>query len=191
MQDTLSISPDSGITLRPLQWPQDGARLKDFDASYSSPVIYEVAQDGMAFSLQQIVLPEPFLKCYPMDDIAEDVADADASWVAEDSDGKLAGLATVEYQEWNHSLLISGIFVTPAYKQKGIGRALLGLIDAFARKTPARCLQLETQNTNVPAIHFYLKQGFRLCGINTGLYDPAQVHPHEAALYFTRDLQRD
>ncbi|ABR91351.1 streptothricin acetyltransferase [Janthinobacterium sp. Marseille] len=191
MHDTQSGSTDSVIALRPLQWPQDGARLQDFDASYSSTVIYEVEQDGLGFSLRELALQAPFLKNYPMDDIADDVRDADAAWVAEEKDGALVGLATVEYQEWNRSLLITGIFVAPTHKQKGIGHALLGLIDGFARTTPARCLQLETQNTNVPAIHFYLKQGFRLCGVNTDLYDPAQVQPKEAALYFTRELQRD
>jgi ribosomal protein S18 acetylase RimI-like enzyme len=56
-----------------------------------------------------------------------------------------------------------------------------------ARQTPARCLWLETQNVNGPAVAFYLRQGFRLCGFDDTLYDPA-VHPDEVALYFSHPL---
>jgi ribosomal protein S18 acetylase RimI-like enzyme len=52
---------------------------------------------------------------------------------------------------------------------------------------PARCLWLETQNVNGPAIALYLRQGFRLGGFDDTLYDPA-VDPDEVALLFTHPL---
>ena len=56
-----------------------------------------------------------------------------------------------------------------------------------ARLTPARCLWLETQDVNGPAIGFYLRQGFTLCGFDDTLYDPA-VNPGETALFFSHPL---
>lgn len=188
MHGTSSSHQADGISLRPIQWPQDAEKIASLDASYSSLYTYETRQNGLGFSLHQVERAEPFHKTYPMDDIADDARDADVAWIAEDSSGKVAGFATAAYQEWNRSVLITGIFVAPAHKQQGIGRSLLELIDQFARTTSARCLQLETQNTNVPAINFYLKAGFRLSGINVDLYDPHQVQAGEAALYFTRPL---
>ena len=58
----------------------------------------------------------------------------------------------------------------------------------FARAAGVRCLGLETQTTNVPAIRFYRRMGFRLCGIHTALYDPARVAAQEIAVFFTRSL---
>ena len=52
----------------------------------------------------------------------------------------------------------------------------------------ARCLWLETQNTNYPAIQFYQHVGFRLCGLDESLYDPAGPGRNEIALFFVREL---
>jgi len=48
----------------------------------------------------------------------------------------------------------------------------------------------ETQNVNYPAVQFYLRMGFRLCGLDETLYRPGDPHlmPDETALYFARDL---
>jgi ribosomal protein S18 acetylase RimI-like enzyme len=35
-----------------------------------------------------------------------------------------------------------------------------------------RCLWLETENVNYPAIGFYRRAGFRLCGLDDILYRP-------------------
>ena len=71
--------------------------------------------------------------------------------------------------------------------------ALVEALAGHARQaTAARCLWLETQNVNYPAVQFYLKMGFRLCGLDETLYQPddPQLLPGEMALYFARDLPR-
>jgi ribosomal protein S18 acetylase RimI-like enzyme len=73
----------------------------------------------------------------------------------------------------------------------GIGTALLEALDRRARASGARCLWLETQNINYPAIQFYRRSGFRLCGLDDTLYDPERdptTGPDEVALFFTRPL---
>jgi ribosomal protein S18 acetylase RimI-like enzyme len=64
-------------------------------------------------------------------------------------------------------------------------------LDERARQRPsARCLWLETQNINYPAVQFYRRMGFRLCGLDETLYRPGMpgLLPAEVALYFSRDL---
>ena len=51
-----------------------------------------------------------------------------------------------------------------------------------------RCLWLETQTSNHPAIGFYQRAGFTFCGLNTMLYDPTEVAPEEVALYLSHQL---
>ena len=181
------VSEDS-VSFRPYQHDKDALRIEGFDASYETDFTYNVVQNGLCFSLHQSELRETFKKQYSITDIAADLRDAYAAWLAENADGTLAGLATVQYQEWNRSVLITGIFVACASKKQGIGHTFMELISSYARTKSARCLLLETQNTNVPAIGFYSKEGFALCGINTALYDPDQVKAGEVALYFTRAL---
>jgi ribosomal protein S18 acetylase RimI-like enzyme len=178
----------AGIKLRPLNLSEDAPRLVHFDASYTTERTYDVVVSGLALSLVQTTRSEPFTKRFPMSDITEDIEEADAAWVAEDEEGGVAGFATARYQSWNRSVLITGIFVSPLTKQRVIGRRLLDAVETFARTTPARCVMVETQNTNVPAIRFYLRSAFQLCGMHTDLYDPNIVQPGEIALYFTRQL---
>jgi ribosomal protein S18 acetylase RimI-like enzyme len=58
----------------------------------------------------------------------------------------------------------------------------------YARSVQAHCVWVETQNVNVPAISFYGRRGFRLCGLDTRLYDPAGAGAGETALFFALDL---
>jgi ribosomal protein S18 acetylase RimI-like enzyme len=58
---------------------------------------------------------------------------------------------------------------------------------AHAKAAGARCLWLETQNVNYPAIQFYLAHGFYLCGFDESFYDPVEL-PGEFAFFFSRLL---
>jgi len=39
-----------------------------------------------------------------------------------------------------------------------------------------------------PAIQFYRRMGFELCGLDVTLYDPASIVAGETALYFSKSL---
>jgi hypothetical protein len=58
------------------------------------------------------------------------------------------------------------------------------------RRAPGRlaaCLWLETRNVSYPAVQFYLRMGFQLCGLDQSLYRPEpHILPGETALYFSR-----
>jgi hypothetical protein len=70
-----------------------------------------------------------------------------------------------------------------------LGQELVGFTGVkYAKGTEARCLWLETQNTNYPAIQFYHRAGFRICGLDESLYDPQGPGRGEVAVYFAREL---
>jgi ribosomal protein S18 acetylase RimI-like enzyme len=54
----------------------------------------------------------------------------------------------------------------------------------------ARCLWLETQNINYPAVRFYLHLGFQWCGLDRSLYEPGDPAASETALFFAYELDR-
>jgi ribosomal protein S18 acetylase RimI-like enzyme len=49
--------------------------------------------------------------------------------------------------------------VAPEYRGQGIGRALFGAAENWAKGRGCRQLKVETQNINVPACRFYASQG--------------------------------
>lgn len=71
------------------------------------------------------------------------------------------------------------IRVDPTLKHTGTGTALFGMAKRFAREHDCRMLKIETQNVNVPACHFYRKQGCHLGGVNVHAY---KDYPEEVQL---------
>ena len=98
-------------------------------------------------------------------------------------EGTLVGVAALEYVAWNRRGVVSHLYVDRATRQQGIGRRLLRELHARANALHARCLWVETQNVNAPAIRFYESCGFVFCGLDTSLYDPEDLGG-ETALFF-------
>lgn len=171
--------------IRPIFWKNDGKQLSDFDASFSTERIYRVSVNEMSVEITEGSLNVPFRKTYRLDCVRDDVEAADYAVAAEIS-GVVVGFATVKYEEWNKRAVLSNLYVDRESRGKGVGRLLIDAVIDYAKTTPARCLWLETQNVNYPAIQFYTGVGFQLCGFDSALYDPADVSSDETALYFCR-----
>lgn len=172
------------ITLREAKLPDDLAALATLDTAFETNKIYQVLQDGLSFRLAEAEVKPPLRKVYDISDQEE--------WnyaVIAESCGTVAGFAAAEYQQWNRRAVIWHLYVSPDHRRLGIATQLLTALNGFAKSAGARCLWLETQNVNYPAIQFYLRSGFRLCGLDDTLYDPEAVDPQEVALYFTRSLE--
>ncbi|NML39737.1 GNAT family N-acetyltransferase [Chitinophaga sp. G-6-1-13] len=101
--------------------------------------------------------------------------------------GRLTGIIIGERREWNNTLYISQLTVAAAERRKGTGALLMDTLIAHAKQLKVRLLELETQNTNVAAVSFYKKQGFRISGVHLKLYDPVWC-AGEVAFYMTYDL---
>ncbi|MBM3278582.1 MAG: GNAT family N-acetyltransferase [Candidatus Handelsmanbacteria bacterium] len=142
---------------------------------------------ALSFSLEEEAVDPRFRKTYTFDDPVADLKDMDQLLIAE-WDQELAGLIGLKYEAWNRRLGVGHAYVAAAHLGKGVGRGLIEAAVEYARSTEARCLWLETENTNYPLVRFYLRAGFRLCGLDESLYDPRGPGRGEAALYFARDL---
>lgn len=80
------------------------------------------------------------------------------------------------------------IRVHPRSKGQGVGTALFDHAVRWARTRGCKLLKIETQNVNVPACRFYIKQGCHLGQINRyGYYGHPQVS-NEVMLIWYLDL---
>lgn len=175
------------MIIREICWQTDGERLSNFDASFSTEYIYRIVVSGMSVEIIEAKLDVPFRKTYQLDCVKNDVEASDYS-VAAEIEGFITGFATVKYEAWNKRAVLTGIYVAPESRGKGVGRALIDSVINYAKTTPARCLWLETQNINYPAIRFYIKMGFRFCGFDKSLYNPVEVSSDETAFYFYKNI---
>jgi GNAT superfamily N-acetyltransferase len=67
------------------------------------------------------------------------------------------------------------IRVHPDYASQGIGSQLLKTAKAWAKECGCTQLKIETQNVNVPACNFYVKNGARLGAINKYAYGNGEI----------------
>ena len=77
--------------------------------------------------------------------------------------------------------------VAPGRRGEGTGSALFAAAAAWAAAHGARELKIETQNINVPACRFYMRQGCRLRAIDRFAY---RGFPDEVQLLWHRALPR-
>lgn len=104
-------------------------------------------------------------------------------------DGKLVGYAEGTLEAWNNRYRISNIGVfDPAYRQRGIGAALMNVMLQEAKASGARMVVLETQTCNEKAIAFYRKQGFEVIGFDLFAYSNADPEQHEVRLEMGKRL---
>lgn len=101
----------------------------------------------------------------------------------------ICGFAAVNIETWNRRAVIEHLYVSNRYRGLGIGRLLIQSCIEYAKNSHMRCLWVETQNINYPAIHFYQRMQFEWCGLDTELYDEAELNGHEIALYFVRRIE--
>ena len=159
--------------------------IERLDLSYSTDRVYRVHRAGLAFRLDEERIDPPVTKTYPRPalDLSDDLLVASVG-------GEIVGFGELRFESWNDRAAIEHIYVSASRRGRGVGRSLIdALAERAARRPSARCLWLETQNVNYPAVQFYLRMGFRLCGLDQTLYRPEpHILPGETALYFTRDL---
>jgi len=177
------------ITIRPAHSESDLAAIANLDGSFSTGTIYRIAREQLAFRLVPESTEPPLVKVYSWPELGLH----DGLLVACAGD-EVVGFAELQFDTWNNRARIAHLYVSGSHRGHGIGRFLITAIDLRARAEPGmRCLWLETQNLNYPAVQFYLRCGFRLCGLDETLYEPDArgILPGEVALYFARDLPAD
>lgn len=79
---------------------------------------------------------------------------------------------------------ITNVAVTPAYRRRGVGRALVARLLAEAKQRGLAFVTLEVRGSNAAAIALYQQMGFVAVGKRPRFYS----HPTEDALLLTRFL---
>lgn len=176
------------LNLRPVDWAQDTADLIGLDSSFVTEQVYRVVRDDLSFTLVEEVVTPPLHKQFPSLTEELDHLQAMRHVVVAESDGRPLGFVAAGFESWNRRAVIWGLYVCAQHRGFGIGRALVKSAEEFAVASGARCLWLETQNINYPAIQFYRNLGFRWCGLDESLFDPDGPAANEVALYFVREL---
>ena len=100
----------------------------------------------------------------------------------QDENGEMVAFLEFDTEEWNNRLIMTQLLVKEECRGKGVGKMLVDFVKDFAAREDYRIITLETQNTNVPAIDFYLKMGFRFCGSNIFFYSNDDIGENEVML---------
>jgi len=96
--------------------------------------------------------------------------------------GKQVAWIELGFHEWNCRMRIWELLVKEGFRRKGIGTFLMDHAVELSRKRGARMLVVETQSCNVPAINFYLKNGFELIGFDVAAYSNEDTERKEVRL---------
>ncbi|HBC45716.1 MAG TPA: hypothetical protein DCZ43_01580 [candidate division Zixibacteria bacterium] len=108
-------------------------------------------------------------------------------------DGKIMGGAVIAHQTDNLIMLeeqtdqavLWDIRISPDWRGRGIGSALLAASERWAKVRGCRIFKIETQNINVAACKFYARQGYKLEKIQPNAYPEL---PDEIQLIWCKNL---
>lgn len=79
---------------------------------------------------------------------------------------------------------ITNVAVSPLYRKKGYGEALVSSAKELAKEKQIEKIFLEVRVSNIPAISLYKKMGFENLGVRKNFYE----HPQEDASIMCCDL---
>ena len=91
-----------------------------------------------------------------------------AFYIAAEIDGKLAGYAGLwAILDEGH---ITNVAVSPEYRRKGVGKAIVGTLIEVAEENGLNSFTLEVRESNLPAQGLYEQFGFKSAGVRKGYY---------------------
>lgn len=103
-------------------------------------------------------------------------------------DGRLIAFLDAEVESWRRVLKVWNLLVDEQYRRQGIGTTLLQRATEFATTNNCRAISVEAQATNWPALCFYTKMGFEICGVDDHFYTNRDLERKEVALFLYREL---
>lgn len=96
--------------------------------------------------------------------------------------GRLLAVIEIWPELWNNRLRVTELWVDEEYRRQGIGRSLMDIAKAQAKRKKRRAIVLETQSCNENAIAFYRAQGFTLIGFDACCYGNHDIDKREVRL---------
>jgi ribosomal protein S18 acetylase RimI-like enzyme len=155
-------------------------------------ITYTESETNTVFALELVTLDKPYVKHY---DHVDDEEFAEYQEILQEgfslgayADNMLVGIALVAVQSWNNSLRVQEFHVVESQRGKGIGRLLMNAVFEKGRAANFRIVICETQHTNVPAIRFYRRIGFKMEAIDLSLYSNHDFRDNEVAVFMKYKL---
>ncbi len=171
----------NNIEVVELSRPECPAQL-DYD--YVTTSYYDVklqrTRDGWKAELTKKAFSEPVKKAY-RDAFYEPFVEEPRVFAAKLGEQQV-GWIELGYHKWNNRMRVWEFLVKEEHRRKGIGTTLMDHAIKIAKEKGARMLVLETQSCNIPAIDFYLQNGFELIGFDTADYSNDDVEKKEVRL---------
>ncbi len=131
--------------------------------------------------LEQLCFSQP----WSQKALEEELSNPLATWLVATDGGRLLGYAGM------HRVLdeasVTNVAVDPAYRRKGVAKALLHELEDICRREGAAFLTLEVRASNQNAINLYRSLGFEEVGRRRHYY----THPTEDALLLTKFFVRE
>jgi ribosomal protein S18 acetylase RimI-like enzyme len=169
--------------IRDLHRTNDRKGVEAIDTAFETSSVFDLVTTPRSIELVERTLETPLVKRYSIGEVFAHWASWDRGWVASEDD-RIQGFATVEHEAWNRRLKLWFLYISPAARRKGVGRALLDRVEAYGRELGAHHVWVETSNVNVPGVAFYNRVGYELCGADRLLYGPYM--PGETAIYLAK-----
>jgi GNAT superfamily N-acetyltransferase len=172
------------IKIRKLDRTADRRGVEAIDTTFETDTVFDVVTGPRGIELVERRLAASLAKRYSIGEVFAPWARWDAGWVAED--GGVRGFATVSYEAWHERLVLWFLYIAPAWRRRGVGRALLEQVETYGRGLGATHVWLETSNVNVPGVAAYARLGYTLCGADRLYY--GSYMPDESAIYLAKML---
>ncbi len=173
------------FTIRPLARKTDRRGVEAVDTAFETKVVFDVVARERGIDLVERALEAPLVKRYSIGEVFAPWARWETGWVAV-AEGEVRGFATVQHEPWHQRLVLWFLYISPAWRRQGVGRALLAEAEAYGREQGATHVWLETSNVNVPGVAAYNRLGYALCGADTLYY--GEYMPGETAIYLAKRL---
>lgn len=172
------------LTVRELDRTTDRRGVEAIDTTFETTSVFDLVTTARRIELVERPLATPLRKRYSIGEVFAGWARWDAGWVADD--GGIRGFACVEHEPWHQRLILWFLYIAPAWRRRGVGRALLERVEAHGRAVGATHVWLETSNVNVPGVAAYNRLGYELCGADRLYY--GTYMPGETAIYLAKML---
>ncbi|MBN2268140.1 MAG: GNAT family N-acetyltransferase [Acholeplasmataceae bacterium] len=156
------------------------SRKIHLDYRYQTSFFYDVQVKENGFELELKTFDQEVEKQFEAD-LFEPYIENPTVFVYE-KEGCEVAFIEGSIQSWNHTYRIWNFLVLEDYQHQGIGKALMEKSIQHARSLSCRAVVLEVQSCNYPAINFYMKQGFKLIGLDTLTYSNFDIDKKEVHL---------
>jgi ribosomal protein S18 acetylase RimI-like enzyme len=190
---------DHGLFVRPAQLV-DLPALATIDMGYESTACYRVRKQVDQGRLQYTLTLESLEQPYRIEYDAWDWTEVPGflqnlkeervlgAFNATSQGTACVGILELNRCEAQQAGEIASLYVHRPLRGKGIGKALVSAGLEWARQQKLRALLVTTQVVDVPAIDFYQKLGFIICGIHDHFYHNDDLANDETAVFLVHPL---